>query len=130
MPVGVFADPSFPPPTVSVYDSRRHPWIALPPGVETDDAWTSLRPLYEAGEYAEVADRAGDLIAAEPENAQLLYNVACCESLRRADDGRDRPPAARDRPVGGAALGGGDGDSDFDPIRDEPVFRELVSAPA
>ena len=25
VPVGVFADPSFPPPTVSVYESRRHP---------------------------------------------------------------------------------------------------------
>ena len=24
--VGAFADPAFPPPTVSVYDDRRHPW--------------------------------------------------------------------------------------------------------
>jgi hypothetical protein len=31
--VGAFADPDFPPPTVSVYDSRRHPWVRLPPGV-------------------------------------------------------------------------------------------------
>ncbi len=31
--VGAFADPSFPPPGVSVYDSRRHPWVALPDGV-------------------------------------------------------------------------------------------------
>jgi hypothetical protein len=31
--VGAFADPTFPPPTVSVYDSRRHPWVALPEGV-------------------------------------------------------------------------------------------------
>ncbi|HWA62976.1 MAG TPA: GFA family protein, partial [Caulobacteraceae bacterium] len=30
--VGAFADPSFPPPSVSVYDSRRHPWVILPPG--------------------------------------------------------------------------------------------------
>ena len=28
--VGSFADPSFPPPTESGYDSRRHPWIRLP----------------------------------------------------------------------------------------------------
>jgi hypothetical protein len=28
--VGAFADPMFPAPTVSVYDSRRHPWVALP----------------------------------------------------------------------------------------------------
>jgi hypothetical protein len=30
--VGAFADPGFPPPQVSVYDSRRHPWVQLPPG--------------------------------------------------------------------------------------------------
>jgi hypothetical protein len=30
--VGAFADPAFPAPQVSVYDSRRHPWVHLPPG--------------------------------------------------------------------------------------------------
>jgi hypothetical protein len=30
--VGAFADPGFPPPRVSVYDSRRHPWVQLPSG--------------------------------------------------------------------------------------------------
>ena len=30
--VGAFGDPGFPPPTVSVYDWRRHPWVQLPPG--------------------------------------------------------------------------------------------------
>jgi len=29
--VGAFADPSFPAPRVSVYDSRRHSWVQLPP---------------------------------------------------------------------------------------------------
>ncbi len=29
--VGAFADPGFPPPTDSVYDCRRHPWVQLPP---------------------------------------------------------------------------------------------------
>ena len=33
--VGGFADPQFPPPTVSVYDARRHPWVRLPPGTAT-----------------------------------------------------------------------------------------------
>jgi hypothetical protein len=129
VPVGVFADPSFPPPTVSVYGSRQHPWIALPPGAETDDAWMSLDPLYEAGEYAEVADRAGALIEAEPENAQLLYNVACCESLAgRTTDALDhlRRAIARSEELRSAAAT----DSDFDPIRDEPLFRELVRPPA
>jgi hypothetical protein len=35
--VGSFADPSFPPPTESGYDHRRHPWIALPDSIERDD---------------------------------------------------------------------------------------------
>jgi hypothetical protein len=37
VPVGVFADPSFPPPTVSVYESRRHRWLSLPEGIEHDE---------------------------------------------------------------------------------------------
>jgi hypothetical protein len=35
--VGAFADPTFPPPTVSVYESRKHPWLALPAALEHHD---------------------------------------------------------------------------------------------
>ena len=35
--VGSFADPSFPPPTESGYDSRRHPWLAVPATIERRD---------------------------------------------------------------------------------------------
>jgi len=35
--VGAFADPSFPPPTESLYESRRHPWLAVPSGIERHD---------------------------------------------------------------------------------------------
>jgi hypothetical protein len=35
--VGAFADPDFPVPQVSVYDSRRHPWVQLPPGTRAFD---------------------------------------------------------------------------------------------
>lgn len=35
--VGAFADPDFPPPTVSVYDCRRHLWVTLPPGTRAYD---------------------------------------------------------------------------------------------
>lgn len=35
--VGAFADPAFPAPRVSIYDSRRHPWVQLPPGTRTFD---------------------------------------------------------------------------------------------
>jgi hypothetical protein len=35
--VGSFADPSFPPPTESGYDSRRFPWLAVPATIERQD---------------------------------------------------------------------------------------------
>jgi hypothetical protein len=33
--VGAFGDPDFAPPQVSVYDRRRHAWVALPAGITT-----------------------------------------------------------------------------------------------
>ena len=38
VPVGAFADPAFPPPRISVYESRRHPWVELPAATERDDS--------------------------------------------------------------------------------------------
>jgi hypothetical protein len=38
VPVGAFAEPGFPPPRVSVWESRRHDWVAVPPGAERDPA--------------------------------------------------------------------------------------------
>lgn len=37
IPVGAFADPGFPPPRVSVYEERRHPWVGLPDDIEHMD---------------------------------------------------------------------------------------------
>lgn len=34
IPVGAFADPSFPAPRFSVYEERMHAWVTLPPNVE------------------------------------------------------------------------------------------------
>ena len=34
VPVGAFADPAFPPPKFSVYESRRHAWAGVPEDVE------------------------------------------------------------------------------------------------
>ena len=93
--------------------------------VEGWELWAPLRPLYEAGKYAEAADRAGGLIVAYPEYAGLFYNLACCESLagrplealahlEHAIEMSDRFRAyARD-------------DSDFDAIRHEPAFKALT----
>jgi hypothetical protein len=35
--VGAFADPAFPPPRISVYESRRHPWLEVPATMEHHD---------------------------------------------------------------------------------------------
>ena len=32
--VGAFADPTFPPPRVSVYEARRHEWVVMPTGAD------------------------------------------------------------------------------------------------
>lgn len=37
VPVGAFADPDFPPPRVSVYETRRHEWVRVPHDVEHYD---------------------------------------------------------------------------------------------
>jgi len=34
VPVGAFADPSFPAPIRSIYETRQHPWVKLPDGIE------------------------------------------------------------------------------------------------
>jgi hypothetical protein len=33
IPVGAFADPSFPEPTFSVYEERMHSWVHMPSGI-------------------------------------------------------------------------------------------------
>jgi hypothetical protein len=127
--VGAFADPAFPPPTESSYGTRRHQWFDLPAGIASDEVWAPLQPLYEAGEYTEVANRGRAMLAEHPEHRTLLYNLACCESLAgRPGDAIEHLRAAIDlddefRPMAAE-------DSDFDPIRDQPAFRELVGSPA
>jgi hypothetical protein len=124
--IGAFADPSFPPPTESGYDSRRHHWVELPDSIQQRNAlWEPVRPLYDAGKYAEAADRGRELIEENPDLAYLHYNVACCESLagRTAEaveslgQAIDKWPDCREMATQ---------DSDFDPIRDEPAFKELL----
>jgi hypothetical protein len=34
VPLGAFADPAFPAPTVSVWEERRHAWVGLPEEIE------------------------------------------------------------------------------------------------
>jgi hypothetical protein len=126
--VGSFADPSFPPPTESGYDHRRHAWVRLPDTVQRQapELWEPVRPLYEAGAFAEAAAGGRKLLEEHPRLAYLLFNVACCESrageteqavehLGRAIEGwEDCRELAHREP-------------DFDAIRDEPAFQRLLA---
>jgi tetratricopeptide (TPR) repeat protein len=125
--VGSFADPSFPPPTESGYDHRRHEWVQLPDTIQRYDPelWEPARPLYEAGKFAEAADKGRELLEAHPGLAFLHYQVACCESLAgRKAEAIEHLRQAIDRWEGCGEMA--QQDSDFDPIRAEPEFEKLV----
>ncbi len=89
------------------------------------ELWAPLAPLYAAGEYAEVADRLGALVAAAPQYPMLFFNLACCESLSgRTSDALDhlRHAVAMSEEFRHSAKA----EADLDPIRDEPAFNQLI----
>jgi tetratricopeptide (TPR) repeat protein len=89
------------------------------------ELWGPIRPLYEAGKYAEAADRGRELLDGEPKYSNLLYNLACAESLA----GRTTDAIEHLRQAIGLtdlARSYAKEDPDFDPIRDEPAFKELI----
>jgi mannose-6-phosphate isomerase-like protein (cupin superfamily) len=89
------------------------------------EVWMPLHGLYQEGKYAEATDRGRELVEGHPEYAGPLYNLAYCESLAgRKDDairhlGQAIERSEQFRPMAAE-------DSDFDPIRDEAGFKELV----
>lgn len=125
--VGSFADPSFPPPTESGYDHRRHPWVVLPETIPADpavEAWAPVQPLYAAGRYAEAADRGLEVLESMP-HPRILFNLSCCESLAgRTDDAVEHLSRAIEMWEGCREMARSD--PDFEPIRAEPAFRALV----
>jgi len=91
------------------------------------ELWAPFHPLYEAGQYAEAADGAHAAIEAHPEYGGALFNLACCESLAgRPADAIRHLRLAIDRGERFRRLAVDD--SDFDPIREDPAFRDLVGS--
>ena len=91
------------------------------------ELWAPLRPLYEAGDYAEVVARARQVVEANPRYGLLFYNLACCESLT------GHVPEALEHLGKAIELSEefreyAKSDSDLDLVREEPTFRELVGA--
>ena len=89
------------------------------------EVWAPFRPLYEAGQYAEVADRAAAVLASDPPYGVIYYNVACCESLAgRTEDALRHLRRAIELSDRFRAFA--KGDSDLDALRAQPGFAELV----
>ena len=95
------------------------------------ELWGPIRPLYEQGRYAEAADATKALLAAEgAEFPAILYNLACCESLAgRTDDAIAHLRAALRGPGAEQTRRLAAEDSDLDPLRGEPGFKELFGRP-
>jgi hypothetical protein len=90
------------------------------------ELWAPLAPLYQAGEYAEVANRLGTLVAATPQYPMLFFNLACCESLAgRTSDALDHLRHAIE--MSEEFRHSARDDSDLDPIRGEPAFKQLIN---
>jgi tetratricopeptide (TPR) repeat protein len=89
------------------------------------ELWATVWPLYEAGKYDEAADRASELIGPDSPYPNLLFNLACVESLAgRKEAALEHLGQAVERSEELRALARED--SDLDAIRDEPRFKELV----
>ena len=90
------------------------------------ELWAPAGRLYQVGRYAEAADLARELVAAHPEYPGLLYNLACCESLagRKADAIEHLRLAIETSDSVRSYLAG---DSDLDPLREEPEFQALLA---
>jgi hypothetical protein len=89
------------------------------------EIWAPLNALCRAGEYAQAADRGRLLADAHPEYPGLFYNLACCESLAgRAKDATEDLRRAID--ISGRFREYAREDSDFDPIREDQRFKELI----
>ncbi len=89
------------------------------------ELWMPINALYQSGNFAEAADRGREVVEANPQYGAPVYNLACCESLAgRTDDAIEhlRTAIAMSDRMREYARG----DSDFDPIRGDPRFAELV----
>src|SRR5262249_36249442 len=90
------------------------------------EVWMPIHRLYQAGEYAEAADRGRELVENGADYPLVLYNLACCESLAgRKEEAIEHlgralelcPERLQPRTKT---------DTDLDPLREEPAFKEVV----
>jgi mannose-6-phosphate isomerase-like protein (cupin superfamily) len=98
--------------------------VGTPYEVSGWEVWAEFHPAYEAGDYETVIDRGREPLEASAYPTPL-YNLACCEALTgRNEDAIDHLRIAFERRPGLRELA--EHDTDFDALRDEPAFRELL----
>jgi hypothetical protein len=91
---------------------------------EGRELWAPIHPLYEAGRYAEAAERGREVLEVHP-HPRVFFNVACCESLAGlTSDAIEHLRRAVElwEPCREMAKQ----EPDFDPIREEPAFEALI----
>src|SRR5437868_4060058 len=89
------------------------------------EVWAEFHPAYDAGDYEAVIEQAREKLE-ESGYAAPLYNLACCEALAgRKEDAIGHLRVAFERRPNLRDLA--KEDTDFDPLRDEPAFRELLA---
>jgi mannose-6-phosphate isomerase-like protein (cupin superfamily) len=88
------------------------------------EVWAEFHPAYEAGEYEAVIASARETLEASA-YATPLYNLACCEAMSgHEEDAIAHLRVAFERRP--SLLEVAKEDTDLDPLRGEPAFRELV----
>ena len=90
------------------------------------ELWAPITAIYEAGRFAEAADRSRELAEANPGLPMLRYMLACCE-LRagRPAEAIDQLRLALVTPRMRVIAGK---DPTLDPLRGEPAFTELLGS--
>ena len=93
-----------------------------PDGMEL---WAPVTPYYQTGDYDRAIELLKPVAEQHPEYPTVLYNLACIESLAgRPEDAIEHLRRSIERSNRSRTLARDD--SDFDPIRDDPRFVELV----
>ena len=88
--------------------------------------WGPVHDMFVAGDYEGVIANGRETIEANPQYGMPLYNLACAESLAgHPEDAIRHLGMAIDLWDGARDLARND--SDFDAIRDQPAFQELIA---
>jgi mannose-6-phosphate isomerase-like protein (cupin superfamily) len=112
-------------PGTTILVAGAHPGEAFQPGGW--ELWAPVRPLYEAGRYEEAADAGRTIVDEHPGYPLTLYNLACVEALAgRPQDAIGHLRQAIE--LAEVCREYATGDTDFDAIREEPGFQELIGS--